>query len=105
MQANATEVKNVMEDLIRLRREVICNKSKVSRVIGEARSKLQAILNEEENRYVETHAPKEDVVAVEDAKLNALFEAIAFLGNNLFYPKQIVKNIDDAVMKLQIFTK
>jgi len=101
MQANVAEVKNVMESLTMLRAEVMCNKSKASGAIGEARSKLQTILNEEENHYVSTYASEEDVVAIEDAKLNALFEAIGFLGESMTYPKQIVKNIDNAVMKLK----
>ena len=101
MQANAAEVKKVIEILTMLRDEVMLNNLKGNGTIKEAKSKLQAILNDEENRYVAIQAPEEDVVAIEDAKLNALFEAIGFLGESMTYPKQIVKNIDNAVMKLK----
>lgn len=101
MQANAAEVKTVIETLTMLRVDVMRNKPKASGAIEEAQSKLQAILDEEENRYVATYASGEDVVAIEDVKLNELFEAIAFLGEKRTCLKQIVKNIDNAVMKLK----
>lgn len=101
MQANAAEVKNVIETLTMLRVDVMSNKSKASGEIEEAKSKLQAILDEEENRYVATYASEEDLVAIEDAKLNELFEAIAFLGEKMTHPKQMEKSIDNVVMKLR----
>lgn len=99
---NVTEVQKLMDALEVLRGDVKADKKKVVREIEKIKEKLDLILDEEEDIYVKTFFPGADAVAVQDDKLNALFDAIGFLGDPMTYPKQIVENIDSAVKKLEI---
>ena len=100
VQKNVAEVKRVMEVLTRLRADVMHNKARVVKTIAEEAKRLETILDEEETLYVAENCPGADVVAVYDTKLNALSEAIGFLEERMLFPKEIVKHLDSAVMKL-----
>lgn len=102
VQKNVTEVKKGIETLTMLRAEVMQHKSQAVKAITEERTKLELILNEEEELYVAQNHPGADAVAIYDSKLNALSEAIGFLEERFVFPKQIVKNLDNAIMKLMI---
>ena len=102
VQKNVTEVKRVMETLTMLRTEVMRSKSKAVKAIAEEAKKLETILDEEETLYVAENCPGADAVAVYDTKLNALSEAIGFLEERMLFPKEIVKHLDNAILKLRI---
>ena len=102
VQKNVTEVKRTVETLTMLRNEVQKSKSKAIKVIAEEARKLELILEEEERLYVKENYPGTDSGAIYDTKLNALFEAVGFLEERMLFPKEIVKNLDNAILKLRI---
>ena len=102
VQKNVVEVKRVMEILTMLGADVVYNKSKVVKTIAEEAKRLETIMDEEEALYVAENCPGADAVAVYDTKLNALSEAIGFLEGRMLFPKEIVKHLDSAVMKLTV---
>lgn len=104
VQKHVTEVKRAMNTLTMLRAEVTRSRFNVVKAIREEVRKLWTILETEEELYVEEHCPGGGTVAIYDDKLNALSEAIGVLEERMLFPKDIVKCIDDAVMKLQICT-
>ena len=105
MKENETKVKRILEKLMVLRTEAACNNVKVCKEILDVKGTLQEIFEEEEKAYVETHFQDRNVIAIEDAELNALFEAIDCLNEKMTYPKLIAKNLDDTVMKLKYCIK
>lgn len=102
VQKNVTEVKRTMETLTMLRNEVQKSKPKAIKAIAEEARKLEVILEEEEKLYVKENYPGTDSGAICDTKLNALFEAVGFLEKRMLFPKEIVKNLDNAILKLRI---
>lgn len=102
VQKNVAEVKRVIEILTMLRADVGHKKAKVVKTIAEEAKKVEAVLDEEETLYVAENCPGADAVAVYDTKLNALSEAIGFLEERMLFPKEIVKHLDNAIMKLMV---
>lgn len=85
-----------------LKTEVQKSKSKAIKEIAKEARKLEVILEKEGRRYVEVNYPETDSGAIYDTKLNALFEAIGFLEERMLFPKEIVRNLDNAIMKLSV---
>ena len=102
VQENITEVNRIMETLTMLKTEVQKSKSKAIKEIAKEARKLEVILEKEGRRYVEVNYPETDSGAIYDTKLNALFEAIGFLEERMLFPKEIVRNLDNAIMKLSV---
>lgn len=102
MPKNVTKVKREIEALTLIKLEVMQCKFKAVKAIAEEIEKLEVILDEEEDIYVEENCPGTNAVVIYDTKLNALSEAIGFLEERMIFPKRIVKNLDSAIMKLTI---
>ena len=102
VQKNVTEVQRTVETLTMLRTEVIHSKSNTVKAIAEEVRKLETILDEEERLYVVSNCPGANAAVIYDAKLSALARAIGYLEERMLFPKEIVKNLDNAILKLRI---
>ena len=101
MKTNVTEVRRLVEMLDLLKDHVRADKVKTVEMITGIRSKLDKILDEEEKSYIEQYCPDAEVAVINDESLNMLSEAIGILEERMNYPNQIIKHLDEAVMKLK----